>query len=269
MSISKSADTKYSVNGWLYYTRFVELSQFIVESLCCDWNPFYAMILVVSAMVPKEGRSILKTIEKCELLVKDIYEQFDASHDFQHIERVRKNAQLISKEEGDVRHDIIDLAVLLHDVSDVKYSGAEGKAKETAILDELNLSPEDRQWIVDIIDSVSFSGGHEKEAKSIEAKIVRDADRLDAIGAVGIARTFAYGGAKGRKLYDWSEIARVNMTEHDYRTKETASVTHFYEKLLLLKELMLTETGKKFAMQRHEFMLAFIDQLKIETSEEY
>ena len=209
----------------------------------------------------------MNAIEKCEHLVKDIYLHFDASHDFQHIERVRHNAQMISKEEGLVRLDIIELAVLLHDVSDVKYSGNEGKAKETAILDQLQLSPTDRQWIVDIIESVSFSGGHEKEALSIEAKIVRDADRLDAIGAVGIARTFAFGGAKGRKLYDWSETARMNMSEQEYRLKETSSVTHFYEKLLLLKDLMVTETGKKLALQRHEFMLTFIDQLKIETSE--
>ncbi|EPD53104.1 hypothetical protein HMPREF1210_00835 [Paenisporosarcina sp. HGH0030] len=210
----------------------------------------------------------MNAIEKCERLVKDIYNQFDASHDFQHIERVRKNAQIISQEEGTVRTDLIELAVLLHDVSDVKYSGIEGKAKENAILDELDLPLSDRQQIVEIIESVSFSGGHEKEAKTIEAKIVRDADRLDAIGAVGIARTFAYGGAKGRKLYDWSETARMNMSVSEYRNKETASVTHFYEKLLLLKDLMVTETGKKLALQRHEFMLAFIDQLKIETSEE-
>lgn len=210
----------------------------------------------------------MNTIEKCELLVKDIYNQFDASHDFQHIERVRKNARIISQDEGDVRTDLIELAVLLHDVSDIKYSGKEGKAKENSILDELDLPLRDRQQIVEIIESVSFSGGHEKEAKTIEAKIVRDADRLDAIGAVGIARTFAYGGAKGRKLYDWSESARMSMSESEYRSKETASVTHFYEKLLLLKDLMVTETGKKLALQRHEYMLAFIDQLKLETSEE-
>ena len=210
----------------------------------------------------------MNTIEKCELLVKDIYNQFDASHDFQHIERVRKNARIISQDEDDVRTDLIELAVLLHDVSDIKYSGIEGKAKENAILDELDLPLRDRQQIVEIIESVSFSGGHEKEAKTIEAKIVRDADRLDAIGAVGIARTFAYGGAKGRKLYDWSESARMSMSESEYRSKETASVTHFYEKLLLLKDLMVTETGKKLALQRHEYMLAFIDQLKLETSEE-
>jgi len=209
----------------------------------------------------------LNNIELCELLVKDVYLHFDASHDFQHIERVRENARKISAEEGDVRSDIIELAVLLHDVSDVKYSGPEGKKKENDILNQLSLSSSNRQWIVDIIESVSFSGGQEKTASTLEAKIVRDADRLDAIGAVGIARTFAFGGAKGRRLYDWSEVPRTNMTESQYRNEKTSSVTHFYEKLLLLKDLMVTETGKKLALQRHEFMLAFIDQLKIETSE--
>ena len=210
----------------------------------------------------------MNVIEKCEKLVKNIYNQFDASHDFQHIERVKKNAQMISIEEGEVRYDIIELAVLLHDVSDVKYSGSEGKLQETVILDQLELTPSDRKWIVDIIESVSFSGGNEKEATTIEAKIVRDADRLDAIGAIGIARTFAFGGAKGRKLYNWSELARMDMSEEEYRSKKTASVTHFYEKLFLLKDLMVTKTGKKLALQRHEFMLSFIEQLKIETSEE-
>jgi uncharacterized protein len=108
----------------------------------------------------------------------------------------------------------------------------------------------------------------EKEAKTLEAQIVRDADRLDAIGAIGIARTFAFGGAKGRSLYDWTETARFNMSEEDYRNVNTASVTHFYEKLLLLKDLMVTETGKKMARQRHEFMLTFLGQLQLETSEE-
>jgi len=211
----------------------------------------------------------LNAIERCENLVKVVYDTFDASHDFQHIQRVRKNAQLISKNESNVRLDLIELAVLLHDISDVKYSGTHGKAQETAIINQLELTPKDRKRIVDIIESVSFNGGNEREAQSIEAKIVRDADRLDAMGAIGIARTFAFGGAKGRNLYDWSETVRLNMSEKEYRSQKTSSVTHFYEKLLLLKDLMGTKTGKKLAVQRHEYMLAFIDQLKIETSEEY
>lgn len=211
----------------------------------------------------------MNSIERCENLVKVIYEKFDASHDFQHIQRVRRNAHIISRQEGFVRIDLIELAVLLHDISDVKYNGTEGKKQETAIINQLELSPLDTKRIVEIIGSVSFNGGNEKEAISIEAKIVRDADRLDAMGAIGIARTFAFGGARGRNLYDWSETARLNMSEKEYHMKDTSSVTHFYEKLLLLKDLMVTKTGKKLALQRHEYMLAFIDQLKIETSEEY
>ena len=108
--------------------------------------------------------------------------------------------------------------------------------------------------IKEIIQSISFNGGNENEAKTIEAKIVRDADRLDAIGAVGIACTFAYGGAKGRKLYDCDETPSENMSDRRISTKETASVTHFYEKLLLLADSMVTEKGKELAKERHAFM---------------
>ena len=119
--------------------------------------------------------------------------------------------------------------------------------------------------VLQTIHSVSFNGGNEEEIVSIEGAIVRDADRLDAIGAIGIARTFAFGGARGRKLYDAEESARTTMSENEYRSKETATVTHFYEKLLLLKELMVTEEGKRLAEERHTFMLAFLEQLKAET----
>lgn len=204
----------------------------------------------------------MKTIEKCIALVKEIYDEMDASHDFQHIERVYQNAQTILETEPTANADIVKLAVLLHDVSDTKY--AQNKANEERILNELALSYEEQKHIQEIIAAVSFNGGNELEAKTIEAKIVRDADRLDAIGAVGIARTFAYGGAKGRKLYDLEEEARETMTVEEYRAKSTASVTHFYEKLLLLKDLMVTDKGKEMAEGRHAFMTAFLEQLKNE-----
>jgi len=194
--------------------------------------------------------------------VKNIYDQYDASHDFQHIERVLQNAETIIASESSCDKEIVRLAVLLHDVSDKKYS--DNKDLENQLINELNLSEDKKQHIREIIESVSFNGGNELTAKTIEAKIVRDADRLDAIGAIGIARTFAYGGAKGRKLYDESEEARVQMSEEEYRTKSTASVTHFYEKLLLLKDLMTTEKGKKMAEERHTFMITFLEQLSRE-----
>ncbi|ANU10758.1 hypothetical protein A1A1_18512 [Planococcus antarcticus DSM 14505] len=202
-------------------------------------------------------------IKQCRNDVKKIYEQFDASHDWQHIERVMKNAKTILEQEV-ADAFIVELAVLLHDVSDPKYKKPE-EDLEREILDCLKLPEAQRQEIQDVIESVSFKGGNGKPATSVEAKIVQDADRLDAIGAIGIARAFAFGGAKGRKLYDWNENARTEMTEQQYREAQTSSVTHFYEKLLLLKDQMTTETGKQMAEERHEFMLSFLKQLQTET----
>ncbi|QPQ31521.1 HD domain-containing protein [Lysinibacillus sp. JNUCC 51] len=194
--------------------------------------------------------------------VRGIYEQFDASHDFQHIERVYQNALAILHTEPEADAEVVKIAVLLHDVSDKKYT--DSKEQENKLIAELSLSEEKKQHIRDCIAQVSFNGGNELEATSIEAKIVRDADRLDAIGAIGIARTFAFGGAKGRKLYDKEEDARTDMTEEEYRNKNTSSVTHFYEKLLLLKDLMITEKGKQMANERHQFMVQFLEQLQNE-----
>nr|WP_106778822.1 HD domain-containing protein [Lysinibacillus timonensis] len=201
-------------------------------------------------------------IETLKAKVVNIYNQFDASHDYQHIERVLQNAETILDSEPTADRDIVCAAVLLHDVSDKKYTNS--KETEKQLIDDLPISNDKKEHIREIIASVSFNGGNELPAKTIEAKIVRDADRLDAIGAIGVARTFAFGGAKGRKLYDDSEEVRLQMSEAEYRSKSTASVTHFYEKLLLLKDLMTTEKGKQMAEQRHAFMLSFIQQLKNE-----
>lgn len=194
--------------------------------------------------------------------VREVYAQFDASHDFQHIERVYQNALAILHTEPTADVEVVKIAVLLHDVSDKKYT--DSKEQEEQLIAELPVSEEKKRHIRDCITQVSFNGGNELEATSLEAKIIRDADRLDAIGAIGIARTFAYGGAKGRKLYDKDEDARTNMSESEYRQKNTASVTHFYEKLLLLKDLMVTEKGKQMALERHQFMESFLKQLQHE-----
>lgn len=194
--------------------------------------------------------------------VREVYAQFDASHDFQHIERVYQNALAILHTEPTADVEVVKIAVLLHDVSDKKYT--DSKEQEEQLIAELPVSEEKKRHIRDCIAQVSFNGGNELEATSLEAKIIRDADRLDAIGAIGIARTFAYGGAKGRKLYDKDEDARTNMSESEYRQKNTASVTHFYEKLLLLKDLMVTEKGKQMALERHQFMESFLKQLQHE-----
>ncbi|MCM3610999.1 HD domain-containing protein [Planococcus sp. MERTA32b] len=202
-------------------------------------------------------------IIKCRLEVKKIYDTFDASHDWQHIERVLANAKrIMAKESADPF--IVELAILLHDVSDPKYKN-EALDPETEILESLGLTLQQKRRISEIIRQVSFKGGNGEAPSSIEAEVVQDADRLDAIGAVGIARTFAYGGAKGRKLYDWEEKPRSEMSEQEYRDKPTSSTTHFYEKLLLLKNRMNTDAGRQIADERHQFMLSFLEQLKKET----
>lgn len=204
-----------------------------------------------------------ETLLVCENATRQIYETFDASHDWQHIERVRQNArEILNGHQAD--GFLVELAVLLHDVSDPKYK-KQGEDPESEILAKLDLTAAQKRRIAEIISSVSFKGGNGVPPASIEAAIVQDADRLDAIGAIGIARTFAYGGAKGRKLYDWEETPRQEMTEEQYRSKPTSSTTHFYEKLLKLKETMNTEAGKRIAEERHAFMLSFLKQLQKET----
>jgi uncharacterized protein len=202
-------------------------------------------------------------INKCKQHVLTIYESFDASHDYAHIERVLKNAEEIMATEPSANPAVVRLGVLLHDVDDSKYK-SDDNPTVGEILQAIGANEELSLEILACIESVSFSGGNEKEITSIEGAIIRDADRLDAIGAIGIARTFAFGGARGRKLYNADEVARVLMSEMDYRGKETASVTHFYEKLLLLKELMVTPEGKRLAEQRHNFMLKFLAQIELE-----
>ncbi|MER2088457.1 MAG: HD domain-containing protein [Sporosarcina sp.] len=202
-------------------------------------------------------------IERCQEIVLEIYDKFDASHDFAHIERVMKNAEKILAVEPSANEQVVRLAVLLHDIEDAKYK-IDTNPTCLEILQSLKADDELLQSVMATIESVSFSGGNSKNVTSIEGAIVRDADRLDAIGAIGIARTFAFGGARGRKLYDTEENARVNMSEIEYRNKETASVTHFYEKLLLLKDLMVTEEGVRLAQQRHDYMIGFLKQLEDE-----
>lgn len=202
----------------------------------------------------------MSLFEKCKKRVEDIYCQFDASHDFTHIERVLRNAEEIIMAESSVDVEVVRLAILLHDIEDAKYKTDENPTV-SCILEEIGADQQLSNKIHSCIDSVSYSGGNTNELTSVEGAIVRDADRLDAMGAIGIARTFAYGGAKGRKLYDAKEGIRTSMSEAEYRTKETASVTHFYEKLLLLKNLMTTPGGKRIAEERHTFMESYLKQL--------
>lgn len=202
-------------------------------------------------------------VQKISERVIEIYERFDASHDYDHILRVMKNAEEIARTMPEADLNVIRLAVLLHDIDDPKYKEA-GGVSAAELLRSVEADDELATKVLETIRSVSFNGGNEEEIVSIEGAIVRDADRLDAIGAIGIARTFAFGGARGRKLYDADEVARTQMSEDEYRSKNTASVTHFHEKLLLLKDLMVTDEGKRLAEERHAFMVAFLEQLAAE-----
>lgn len=197
--------------------------------------------------------------QQCKALVEAIYIQFDASHDFEHVLRVEQNALAIAASYEDVDIETLQLAVYLHDVSDKKYA-ADTAALEQ-ILKTIQLPVMQEQHVRHIIEAISFRGGNEIEAQTLEAQIARDADRLDALGAIGIARAFAFGGAKGRKLYDDAEAARTEMTEDAYYGKPTATVTHFYEKLLTLQQHMCTEKGRALAKERHAFMKQFLTQL--------
>ncbi len=202
---------------------------------------------------------IQNTIAFVKLELKDA----EAGHDWFHIERVYKNALLISKNEN-VNKTIVALGALLHDIADSKFHKGDetiGPKKARAFLITQNLSEEIINHVIKIIENISFSGGNKlREFKSIELNVVQDADRLDAIGAIGIARTFNYGGYKNRKLYDPEIKPELNMTPEEYKASNGPTINHFYEKLLRLKDRMNTNTGRKIAEERHNFMTQFLDQ---------
>lgn len=192
---------------------------------------------------------------KLEEMLHTYYDSFDASHDMAHIRRVYHNAMEIAKAYSEANQKRIILAVALHDVEDKKYTNEQSTQVMELVFNEFHVSEEEQLVIRTIIDQVSFSGG--QEATSLEAQIVQDADRLDALGAIGIARTFAFGGAKGRSLYNHPEAEAVLRGE---KVTSGSSVTHFYEKLLLVKDRMNTKEAQKLANERHLFMEQFLQQ---------
>lgn len=199
--------------------------------------------------------------------VKKELENAEGGHDWFHIERVYKNALLIASEE-DVDHYIVALAALLHDIADSKFHGGDetiGPKKAKIFLQDISISEENAQHIIRIIENVSFKGGNAtKTFHSKELEVIQDADRLDALGAVGIARTFNYGGFKNRAIYDPAIAPELNMTPSEYKASKAPTINHFYEKLLLLKDKMHTETAKKIAQERHVFMEQFLEQFYAE-----
>jgi uncharacterized protein len=202
-----------------------------------------------------------KCIDSIADEVKTMFTIDRGGHDWWHIYRVWRLASFMAeKENADVF--VVELAALLHDIADWKFNNGDeyagGKAA-SKMLSAYSLSPEIIARVSNIIDQVSFKGAGVKSVPdSLEGRIVQDADRLDAIGAIGIARTFAYGGMKGRSLYDPAVKPQFHDTFESYKISSAPTINHFYEKLLLLKELMNTETAKQLACERHSFMEQFL-----------
>jgi uncharacterized protein len=206
---------------------------------------------------------IAPIVEKTISFVKEIHAHAEGGHDWYHIERVWKMAKHILKEEGKGDLHTIELAALLHDISDPKFNGGdEEKGNQLAFnfLAKNKVDREQAEHIQAIIKYVSFKGGFPQDRiKSIEFQIVQDADRLDAIGAIGIARAFNYGGFKNRPIHDPSKPLQEYADSVAYHKSDAPTINHFYEKLLKLKELMNTQTGGEIARERHNFMLKFLD----------
>ena len=209
----------------------------------------------------------MSIIDKTILFVKEKLENAEGGHDWFHIERVYKNAVLIAQEE-DCDLTIVKLGALLHDIADSKFhNGDETVGPRTArtFLTSENVDEATIVHVINIIENISFKGGNfEKKFHSKELEIVQDADRLDAIGAIGIARCFNYGGFKKRALYNPAIAPKLNMSKEEYKNSDSPTLNHFYEKLLLLKDKMNTETGKKIALERHKYMENFLSQFYAE-----
>lgn len=206
-------------------------------------------------------------INQTILFVKEKLEHAEGGHDWFHIERVYKNALRIANEENcDIT--VVKLGALLHDIADSKFHDGDetiGPKVAREFLEQQNTAESSIAHVIQIIENISYKGGNfEKKFNSKELEIVQDADRLDAIGAVGIARAFNYGGFKNRPLYNPNTAPKLNMTKEEYKTAEGPTLNHFYEKLLLLKEKMNTPTGKAIAEERHQFMETFLSQFYAE-----
>ena len=209
----------------------------------------------------------MSLLDKTISFVKEKLENAEGGHDWFHIERVYKNSILIAKEE-DCDLAVVQLGALLHDIADSKFHNGDetiGPITARAFLESENVDEETIIHVINIIQNISFKGGNfKKKFNSTELEIVQDADRLDAIGAIGIARTFNYGGFKNRPLYNPEIAPNLTMSKEEYKNSEAPTLNHFYEKLLLLTAKMNTPTGKKIAEARHQYMEDFLSQFYAE-----
>ena len=199
--------------------------------------------------------------------VRDLLAGDSSGHDWFHIERVRNTALAIAREEG-ADLFVVELAALLHDVADWKFAGGDHEAGPRAArkwMESIGVERMTVEQVCEIIAGLSFKGaGVATPMRSLEGQIVQDADRLDALGAIGIARTFAYGGHKGQAMHDPAIQPQMHASFEAYKSNVGTTINHFYEKLLLLKDRMNTATGKRLAAERHQFMERFLEQFLAE-----
>lgn len=202
-------------------------------------------------------------IQRTVDFVKQVLANAEGGHDWWHIYRVWKLSKQIAQTEN-ANNFVVELGALLHDIADSKFNqGNEeiGPRKAREFLSSLNVDEDVIVHVENIILNISFKGGnYAQEFKSVELDIIQDADRIDAMGAIGVARTFNYGGYKGRELYNPEIKPNLNMTKEEYKNSNAPTINHFYEKLLLLKERMNTATGKAMALHRHKFMEQYLNE---------
>lgn len=202
-----------------------------------------------------------RIISETEKFVKQTLQDAEGGHDWFHIERVFQNAKKIAASE-EVDEFVVALGALLHDIADSKFHNGDetvGPGMARKFLEEQQVPEEVIFHVENIIKWISFKGGNEtQQFRSPELDVVQDADRLDALGAIGIARTFNYGGFKGRAIFDPDVKPNFNMSKEEYKASTAPTVNHFYEKLFLLKDRMNTKSGRKLAEERHEFMENFL-----------
>lgn len=203
-------------------------------------------------------------IEETIAFVKETLKGAEGGHDWFHIQRVFKNTLLIAKDEK-VDVLVVSLGALLHDIADAKFNGGDetvGPRMAKDFLISLGVNKKAIDHVVKIIENISYKSSldSKKSFESKELQVVQDADRLDAIGAIGIARAFNYGGYKNREIYNPEIAPNLQMTKEEYKKSKAPTINHFYEKLLLLKDKMNTESGKKLAEKRHQFMMDYLEQ---------
>ena len=196
-----------------------------------------------------------------EEFVKKILESDGSGHDWWHIHRVKNLALRIAVEEG-ADLFVVELAALLHDLDDWKLVGVNsGGNNSRKWLAKCGVDPQITLKVCEVIKGVSFKGANVSTATTdLECKVVQDADRLDAMGAIGIARTFAYGGSRGRGIYDPGIPPVLHNSFEEYQKSNAPTINHFYEKLLLLKDQMQTSTGRAYAQRRHDYMLHYLER---------